>query len=395
MRICIYDDLEEFRQRWREQLKGLEVLHEEGFDVVAMDEPSFAGALSVLQARQRSFREAGHWEGEEIPLLDEADIFVVDFDLFENQEEPFLKGETFAYLARCFSNCGLIVGLNRPDVNDFDLTLKGHVDSFADVNIRDGQLDNPGLWGETSSAGFRPWYWPVLPAYRRDFETKVEDVKKAIDGNVPMWEALGFHEETFVFLPRVVSQFLGGKPEEVRFDEFVMDSGNALHPKDKPKGTPASKDVVARIAAARISKWLERTILSEQNILVDAPHLVFRYPSLLANDPEVIDVWNRTARLTCEDLPLRTDVIESYRFEKGYWVSRPVWFWEGLEECDEISEVRQPWNAEAPEWVFCEDASQFCTEHQEFVANVESPFARRYVRRFPEPTYGPQVRFSM
>jgi hypothetical protein len=287
------------------------------------------------------------------------------------------------------------VGLNRPDINDFDLTLKGHLNSFADVNIRDLQLANPGLWGEDVS-DFRPWYWPVLPAYRRDFETRIEDVREAIEEEVPVWKALGFSRDTFAFLPRVIGQFLGGKPEDVGFKEFVMKSGNCLHPKDVlERGFNPSIDVLARISASRISKWLERTVLSEQNILVDAPHLMFRYPSLLDGDLETIDVWNETACLTCKSLPLHTEVIESYRFEKRHWISRPVWYWEGLEQCNEILEVKEPWNVKMPSWVFCEDASRFCKEGQEFVANVESPFARRYVKRFPKLKYGPLVRFSM
>lgn len=395
MKICIYDDLEEFRVRWRDQLKELEALDEEDFEIVAVSEEVFGDILSTLEKRQRSFRRTGRWQDEEVPLLDGADIFVIDFDLLENPKDPFLKGDMFAYLARCFSDCGLLVGLNRPDVNDFDLTLKGHLSSFADVNIRDSQLGNRGLWGEDLS-GFRPWYWPVLPAYRRDLEMRIEDVKEAIEQEIPIWEALGFPEETFTFLPRIIGQFLGGTPEEVGFKEFVMESGNCLYPKDAPQdGSDSSVDILARIGAARISKWLERTVLSEQNILVDAPHLVFRYPSLLVGDSKDINTWNETACLTREDLPVHTGVIETYRLKKKHWISRPVWFWEGVQQCDEISEVKAPFNVKVPDWVFCEDASQFDSEFQKFKANVESPFAQRYVKRFQEPKYGPKVRFSM
>ena len=51
--------------------------------------------------------------------------------------------------------------------------------------------------------------------------------------------------------------------------------------------------------------------------------------------------------------------------------------------CDEIDDVREPWNIESPPWVFCEDTSTFRPEYecQQFKAETVSPFASRYVQK--------------
>src|ERR1035438_9739331 len=46
-------------------------------------------------------------------LLDTADLFIVDYDLVKAANEDYLTGETVAYLARCYSGCGVVVALHR------------------------------------------------------------------------------------------------------------------------------------------------------------------------------------------------------------------------------------------------------------------------------------------
>ena len=112
------------------------------------------------------------WYAEKI---DNASIFIIDYDLLSSQEEGeekneefftgSLTGEIVAYLVRCFSKCKLIIGLNQYGNNPFDLTLRGDLDSFADLNLGGDQLDNPNLWmgdWQDSEQEFRPWSWPNL-----------------------------------------------------------------------------------------------------------------------------------------------------------------------------------------------------------------------------------------
>jgi hypothetical protein len=385
--ILIYDDEETFQSDLRDQLAFLETT----CDIKTPGNEEFLGWMEILANRQREFRETGTWSDERI-FLDEVDIFVVDYDLFG--ATSFLTAEDVAYLVRCFSRCGLIVGVNQYGYNPFDLTLKGHPQSFADLNIGQEQLGIRGLWKEDGK-GFRPWHWPILSDYLNAFEKKIEDVEGGLQADAPICEVIGFTTDLFTLLPRSTGEFIGGNPSETRFQEFVVNSGNGLRQKDA-RVKDIDEKIVARIGAARISKWLERFVLSGQDILVDAPHLISRYPSLLSGDRADVATWNKTARLVAYDgLGLSTEVIERFRLKKGYWTSRPAWFWRKLRECEEIKEVREPWTIERPNWVFCEDISRFCEEYTEFVADVDSPFTRRFVSRIEEVDYQPAYRFSL
>jgi len=385
--ILIYDDERKFQGNLRSRLAFLET----AFDIKTPGSKEFKEWMEVLANRQREFRETGTWSGETM-LLDEVAIFVVDYDLFDTIS--FLNADDVAYLARCFSKCGLIVEVNHYGHNPFDLTLRGHPQSFADLSIGEEQLGVLGLWGE-DGAGFRPWHWPILPDYLNTFEKKIRDVEDGLQANAPICEVIGFTADMFTLLPRSTGEFIGGNPAETRFVEFVVDSGSGLRRKDA-RVRNIDEEIVARVGAARVSKWLERFVLPGQDILVDVPHLVSRYPSLLSGNRADVETWNKTARLVChEELGLSTEVIERFRLKKEHWVSRPTWFWRELRECEEIEEVREPWTIERPNWMFCEDASRFCEEYTEFVADVESPFTRRFVSRFEGVDYQPVYRFSL
>ena len=396
-KILIYDDEEKQTERFEHILKQAlkKARRDQDFAIEILKD--FRTTIKALQNKQVEFREIGKCSDETTPL-DEASIFIIDYDLLKSDAGGLLTGEIVAYIARVFSKCKLIVGLNQYGHNSFDLTLRGHPESFADLNLGVDQLSSPDLWRGNWGAfrrGFRPWYWPNLSDFLDNFDKKVEDVRENLDK--PICEILCFKPELFRLLPRTVVQFIGqveGKSaHETTVRDFVLQSSNGLRPKD---GTISDENVLARVGAARISKWLERLVLPGQDFLVDAPHLVARYPSLIADDGKKIKVWNRTAQLVdYRELGLNTDLIEPYRFKKDYWVSRPVWFWDTLRECEEIKEVREPWLTIKPNWVFCEDASRFYNRKDcgEFFADTDSPFTRRFAKDFRGADYRPKVRF--
>ena len=404
-KILIYDDEKEQTERFENKLKQVlkKVEQDKDFDIETLCEKAFQCSIKALQNRQVGFRnnkkcsDAG-------TKIDDASIFIIDYDLLKSQAAKFLTGEIIAYIVRGFSGCKLIVGLNQFGHNSFDLTLRGHPESFADLNLGVDQLGNPDLWrGDWGDLrrGYRPWYWPNLSDSLRHFDRKVEEVRENLDK--PICKVLGFDPELFQLLPRGIVQFIGKyqekEPDQTTFREFVMHSGNGLRLKDALHSTEGVNDhILARVGAARISKWLERFVLPEQDILVDAPHLVSRYPSLIADDGKKIRTWNKIAQLvSCHELGLDTDLIEPYRFKKDYWVSRPVWFWDKLRECEQIKEVTEPWLTVKPDWVFCEDASRFYNQKdcKEFLADTASPFTRRFVKDFKSVDYRPRVRFSL
>jgi len=390
-KILIYDDEVQFQREWKRDLNALSAL-EDDFEIETLSQEAFKYAMNVLKKRRQGLRKNDEWGDERIPL-DDTSVFIIDYDLLDT--DPFLTGEAVAYLTRCFSECGLIIGVNQyPDL-DFDLTLRGHPESFADLNVTAKQLSNPNLW-EHTGAGFRPWYWPVLPNHLRDFEKKVMDVQQSLSEDVPICQVLGFSPDRFDFnmLPRSISQFIGHDPAQTTFREFVTKSGNGLRSKDAEH---VNDDILARVGAARISKWLERLVLPELDILVDAPHLVSRYPSLMTGNIARIETWNKTIQLASHQyLGLSTNLIEPFRLKKDHWLSRPVWFWDRLRECEGIAEIREPSKTVQPDWIFCEDISQFWQgDHREFVADTESPFARRFVKALDGIEYHPKVRFSL
>jgi hypothetical protein len=178
--------------------------------------------------------------------------------------------------------------------------------------------------------------------------------------------------------PRLVEKFLGPSGINATAREFALKSGNGLRPKDnKP-----TDEVIARVTAARISKWLERMILPGQDILVDAPHLVSRYPSLLNGNPDDLDAWNQTARFEPpEELGINLEDTEKFSLEPSAWLSRPAWFWRELSSSKQIREASKPWDRKPAKYVFAEDSSRFYGKEEctEFMAEVDSPFVRRYV----------------
>ena len=412
--ILIYDDDGERAEGFMKKLEnGLrKAKQDEFFDFIFFDNNNeFQESITVLQNRQNRFRDNKDiYLKDEMMKIDKASIFIIDYDLLGNEVgnsfTGSLTGEIVAYLVRCFSKCKLIVGVNQYGMNPFDLTLRGDMDSFVDLNLGQDQLSNPYLWkGDwlgSRSGGFRPWSWPNLFDIICNFDRRIEEVQEE-KLDKPICEILGFTPEVFQLLPREIVQFIGkyeGKEaNQTTFREFVNKSGNGLRFKDAKKPKKGINDhVLERVGAARISKWLEQLVLPEQDILVDAPHLVLRYPSLIKGDEGEISTWNKTAQLVRhEDLELDINSIEEYKFEKAHWISRPVWFWDKLRECEDIIEVSEPWETVIPDWVFCEDTSCFHKQEacKEFYADVASPFTRRFVKNFKGVDYQPRVRFSL
>ena len=388
-KIVIFDDEDRVGRGYAKNLQKMQEITS-AFEVCTLDNKSFEKELDALENRRKSYRNKAIATGQTI--LDETSIFIIDYDLLKYPKSEYLTGENVAYLARGFSRCALIIGLNqynRVGENIFDLKLKGHPESYCDLNISSTQICNPGLWGETRTR-FRSWHWPQLINYVEFTERRIEEAKKHVDD--PVVEVLGL-KETFEEFPRSVSEFLGPNPEETTFRRFAQESGKGLRMKDLND----DEDNVAIIAQARIAKWLERLVLPGQDILVDAPHLVSRFPSLLKGDHKSKDLWNRTACFgKADSLPLHHEKIKNNSFKKDYWLSRPVWFWPCLCNSSTIDEVVAPWKREAADFLFCEDSSTFERREdcRQFRAEVDSVYVQRFVNLHPITgvDYQPQVR---
>lgn len=404
--ILICDDDQGRVEDWKSRLELLKI----PFRLQGLAGQDLGTAIAELGKRRETSRHSGRQATAEKHQFDAAAILVIDYDLLNVDPTSGMNGENVAYLARCYSDCGLIVGLNQHDrENFFDLSLKGHPESYADINISADQLGNPGLWREPWT-GFRPWCWPLLPAAATALEKRVEGLTQHLDDNILQF--LKFPAEAISSMPRSTIEYLASEksPEKTTFRDFALKSSMGLRLKDKIR----AETRMARVAAARVGKWLERVVLPGQDILVDAPHLASRFPSLLRGDTSRADTWNASASLFPPKSLWSGKVqlwqkIARHAFPAASWLSRAAWFWGEVRKVEDIEEVRNPWSSERPDFVFCEDVSGFRPQQEarEFVADLASPFVRRYVidtnacsnRKLAEAllgvNYRPKVRFSM
>lgn len=371
MNIIIYDDEAASQSEWRNTLRK----HLVGHRIDAPLPATLFDELEVLQKRREAARAGKPGSSHGKSCFDTADLLIVDYDLLKLQGAGYLTGEEVTYLVRCYSRCGIVVALNQFFDADFDLSLRGHLHSFADLNINATHLSRPGLWTQPWT-GLRPWHWPLLPWAVAAYERRVEFLKTRLDE--PILRHLGL-EQIVPMFPRSLLGFLTNKgaPKDVTFRDFVGKSGNGLRAKDKPLDDRA----ISRIAAARIWKWLERGVLPGQDLLVDAPHLAQRCPSVLTGGREELKSWNATTSLMPKpSRGLRRKLAESFRFQAGDWLSRDAWIWPQM-DAEVPPELLHPSNASGARFVFCEDLSEFRLgrECQEFVADLPSPFVRRFV----------------
>ena len=399
--VLVCDDDQALSGNWAESLKDLQTVTRQ-FEVASASLQDFSAAVRELERRRRSARttaDATH----QTTLIDKADVLIVDYDLLGVSADSYLTGEVVAYLARCYSSCGLIIGLNQFGENSFDLTLAREAASYADFNVGVRQITLPALWGQATK-GFRPWRWPQLREALLAFRRRCTTLHGCLDDTIA--SKFGFDELST--LPREMTEFIkvpGKNLDQITFRDFILRSGNGLRRKDQ-----ANDDALARIAAARIAKWLQDVVLPAQDVLVDAPHLVSRLPELLSADSGRVSAWDKTAGADVSKLGIRKSVLTPYQFADTSWLSRPAWFWKSLRDASTVQALRSKRALQLPDYVFCEDLSRFVPRAQarEFVAEVPSAFSRRCVvdptrasmpqqdRQFlSQVVYQPEVRLAL
>lgn len=395
VRVLVCDDesrrTTSLRGRLRSRLSALIDI-----DILPLSVDGFMDAIRGLEIRQRAARDGREAEQAGSHPFDDIDVLFVDYDLLKLDESGGAQsGERVCYLARCYSTCGVIVGYNQFTYHSsFDLTLRGHIRSFADINISMDMAASTGLWSD-SFTGFRPWYWPILTQSYERMSRLTEAIADRLASSI--LSTLGFdNDEMYRLFTTEQLELLSPKidPRRATFESFLHDSPIALRPRDEPW----TSDAAARIAVARIMKWLERAVLPHQNILVDAPHLVSLFPSLIG-PPHTEERWNTTCQLTvpANDLGFDTDRLSAYRFAAGDWLSRPAWLWPAIATDSSIDEVQDPWAERPDRLVFCEDVSRFRrrTTAREFLAEVAPEFNRRYIQKLKGVDYLPDVRLLM
>jgi hypothetical protein len=371
-RIVVCDDVEGRRGDWQRKLETFAPPPEWEIELLTADELDHE--LKVLQARQLAARPDSGTHGVGIDpdvssKFDQTSILIVDYDL-ALFEKPGLTGERVTYLARCYSTCKVIVGVNiTGQTNYFDLTLVDHINSFADVNVGSDQLTSPVLWGGKPQ-GLSPWSWPSLPSLLTRHDRCVEIVRQT-DGK--LLKTVGLAD---ISLPRQISQPIESDGEEdPDFDTFVRKSQLGLRGEDAPwSGT------IARVGATRAMKWLQCIVLTAQDILVDAPHLAQRNPLLLGVDPEHLDHDDFEKTTDRETAAAHmVDGLKAHRMTPSPWFDRPLWRSPDVNGDDSLPGVASPWDRPDPSFFFCEDVSRF----------LPPPLTRRFLMDDTVPTSQP------
>ena len=375
--VLVYDDeitvAERLARNIQEASNGEAYVQPEGKD-------KFDDLLRLLHERRTE--PSSSTERHE---ADETDVIVVDYDL--RQYSSATTGSRLAYLLRCFSGCGFIVIVNQYGTNTFDLGLSLGFSSgfnnihfdFADLHVGDAQIGNPGLW-QADFEGYRPWYWPIIPEAKDNFKKCVEDVQEHLDESII--EFLGL-TDVMDWIPGRARSFLSGRRDirEVTFRSFGESSHSGVDRKDSDM---LASELFPRIVAARVITFLNSVLLPEQSVIVDAPHLVSRFPSLIGDKCADMDRWNKLCNLSLpDDDGLFSENFGKHKFWRPHWLWRPAWYWPNINRDEEIEEVKDPWNIHEVDWVFCENISQFVSMNitQEFRAYLSPPFIKRFVLR--------------
>src|SRR4051794_31495141 len=111
--ILVCDDRPSSIEAWTRRLKSPAV--GSGFVIKTLDDSEhFDEEVKKLEARRdsaKTWSDDHEWTNATATIFDDADILVIDFDLYELSKGA--TGERISYLARCYSRCGLIVALNQ------------------------------------------------------------------------------------------------------------------------------------------------------------------------------------------------------------------------------------------------------------------------------------------
>jgi hypothetical protein len=378
--VVLCDDQLATATGWRDDLNELPEVTSE-FEVAVIKKDQFETDVARLEERRSSLRQGKEADAVST-IFDAAAVLVVDYDLYEYKPEQLLTGDSIAYLARTYSSCGYIVGVNQDRIsNPFDLTLVAHRSHSTDLSIGSDQVADPGLWsGAPDRWGrFRPWYWPVLTERARALPRLTEKLAGML--NDPLKAVLGLPRELLDALPRSVLALLDvpGRPDigDVPLRDWVGCAQMGVRSGDRL----ADDQQIARVAAARLAKWFERVLLPGQDVLVDAPHLVDRRPGLLDGDTTEPESWQRAARLdaSAEQMGLQVEQIAHHRFS-GDWVGRPVWIWPRLSSDPALDDTRDA-PRPAPRLVFAEDTSRFVEvdSARRYTSDVDPPFSSRWL----------------
>lgn len=398
MRVRVCDDDEAIADGWVAAVQGVT----EGYDVARMADAK--NEVSNLLARKLA-AEDGKDPMSQTCGFDDVDILAIDYDLIHLDEAGGrTTGEGVARLARTFSRCGVIVVMNQFKGPQFDLGMRGHLDSFADVNVDATLIGRAALWADVEpiAGQFDPTTWTPLPKL---FEAARGLAALFEDGgfDMPIMSAIGLPVGALAELSDTAYGFISLKAEttEALAATSVRDFLKRSLGDDAMLATleAHAPKLLFAFAAFRIAKWLERAVLRPMDVWVDGAHLVDRLPFML--DQDKIDVADSSNWVKGANDPagaLRWGILEKYVNEKaGAALGRTVFDWYRLAGDDEIDGLQDAYlTDDPPRFFLAEDTSRFV--EREAVTRYRADFHnfgdRRAIERLDDITYGPMRRVT-
>ncbi|WP_242415544.1 hypothetical protein [Sphingomonas panni] len=394
MKIVVCDDEYAPRQDWVEAIGNVV-----GAENVSQLNDDKAQLKSLLN-RRHSFRETGEtdWAPSQV---DEADVLIVDYDLTLIDKDARHTGEEVARLARMYSDCGYIIVMNQYPGIGFDLTMKGHLESYADVNIDSSLAGCPALWSTAVSGEFHPWHWDCIEKITESRRALAEELTKRGMGTsivdflqMPNAAIDRLADSAFAFISPATQ-----KPDELAQTTVAEFLQHLTEKKDLEKladGKPAN---AARTAVSRLAKWVSRTIVGPQDVLIDVPHLLVRLPYVANKEhgvPSTIEDWN--ALLDLGAGAICPEIREKGEFRRSVeWIGKATFWWSCIEGLDLVDTLREEFDYESlPDMVFCEDVSRFVPREDatDFRAGFHNFFDRRYVKIVEGVEYAPRRRLA-
>ena len=417
MKILVCDDIESRGEQTRREIAAAETEH----DTALLSGDALTEAIHWLFRRA----DAVLSDPESAATGDEATGFSSDFDvaiLDNNLTALEVAGarhtaESIAGHLRAFGTVPYIVSLNKNPQVDFDLRfLVGDYQTHADLAVNSKHLSNKALWtGDSADAkdAFLPWYWPVLNDVAQRRRRQREFVEAHLDE--PVLKSMGFPASATADLSRHARGALSpevARVSNVTFKKFFVTASRSLPIRtDRAELAKAAavsneaRDVVVRVVAGEVDRWVRRDLLGPQDLLVDVPHLLMRMPFLLGRDANDPDRWNDAVVAGEPPYGLSDDIYRTHlqgaRFLHEVWTKSPCFWWRMLKSNSELSQMFFGGDAQWAEVFFCEDLSRFESagngagrRPMEFAAEFEGSWTRRQVWHLKGKHYSPMSRLA-
>ena len=415
MKILVCDDNKVRGKRTLRHIADANVGHE----TVPLFGPELKEEIAALFKRAADALDGeSFFTADNSKFLSDVDIVIIDNKLSDlNIANARHTAESIAGYLRAFGTIPYIVSLNKNPHVDFDLRyLVGDYHTHADLAVNNDHLSNRALWtGDQRDAkdDFLPWYWPALndaPDRRR---RQIQFVGDHLHDSI--LKSMDFSPSASRHLPRHAKGALS--PEATRvttvtFLKFFVTACRSLPILADRKAlaklasdVQPARQVVQRVAAAEVDRWVRRDLLGPQDLLVDVPHLLMRMPFLLGRNVTEPQSWNHAAMATETPYGLSENVYRTHlqdaRFPHDMWVKSPCFWWDRLKSDSELNQMFFEHEEAWARVVFCEDLSFFTSLEDattgaplEFAADFEGAWSRRHVKHLRRKHYTPKSRLA-